>query len=141
MNRPARGSTDRRGPQRRLNLTEVTMARKALLIGINRYRIPGADLRGCVNDVTNLSRVLVDLCGFAKGDIKVLIDENATQVAMQKGIRALVSGGRKGDVLLLHYSGHGANVPDADGDEADTIELAIERILAEVSSPNTFTPL
>lgn len=95
------------------------MARKALLIGINRYRIPGADLRGCVNDVTNLSRVLVDLCGFAKGDIKVLIDENATQVAMQKGIRALVSGGRKGDVLLLHYSGHGANVPDADGDEAD----------------------
>lgn len=95
------------------------MARKALLIGINRYRIPGADLRGCVNDVNNLAKVLVDLHGFAKGDIKLLTDANATQAAMQQGIRALVSGGRKGDVLLLHYSGHGANVPDADGDEAD----------------------
>ena len=26
---------------------------------------------------------------------------------------------RQGDVLVLHYSGHGANVPDANGDEAD----------------------
>lgn len=95
------------------------MAKKALLIGINRYRIPGADLRGCVNDVNNLAGVLADLYGFAKGDIQTLTDAGATQAAMQKGIRALVAGGRKGDVLLLHYSGHGANVPDADGDEAD----------------------
>ena len=28
-------------------------------------------------------------------------------------------GGRRGDVLLVHYSGHGSNVPDNDGDEAD----------------------
>ena len=31
----------------------------------------------------------------------------------------LVQGGRQGDVLLIHYSGHGSNVPDDDGDEAD----------------------
>ena len=34
------------------------MAKKALLIGINRYRILGADLRGCVNDVNNMKSVL-----------------------------------------------------------------------------------
>lgn len=95
------------------------MAKRALLIGINRYRIPGADLRGCVNDVTNMQRVLVQFCGFRKSDIAVLTDFGATKKAMQSGIRSLVSSGRKGDVLLLHYSGHGANVPDADGDEAD----------------------
>lgn len=27
------------------------MANKALLVGINKYKIPGADLNGCVNDV------------------------------------------------------------------------------------------
>ena len=27
------------------------MAKRALLIGINKYQMPGADLRGCVNDV------------------------------------------------------------------------------------------
>jgi len=31
----------------------------------------------------------------------------------------LLKGSKAGDVLYLHYSGHGANVPDADGDEAD----------------------
>lgn len=95
------------------------MAKKALLIGINRYRIPGADLRGCVNDVNSLGKILVDFCGFSKADIAVLTDDKATQAAMEKGIKALVAGGRKGDVLLMHYSGHGANVPDKNGDEAD----------------------
>ena len=30
------------------------MAKRAVLVGLNRYRIPGADLRGCVNDVMNM---------------------------------------------------------------------------------------
>ena len=35
------------------------MANRALLVGINKYRIPGADLNGCVNDVTNVRDVLL----------------------------------------------------------------------------------
>lgn len=95
------------------------MAKKAVLIGINRYQIPGADLRGCVNDVKNLQAVLTKLYGFAAKDVTVLTDLQATTRNMKAAIKALVVGGRSGDVLLLHYSGHGANVPDADGDEAD----------------------
>jgi hypothetical protein len=95
------------------------MAKKALLIGINRYKIPGADLRGCVNDVSNMQGVLTRHYGFAPGDIAVLTDYDATKKAMQAGIVKLLKGARKGDVLLLHYSGHGANVPDKNGDEAD----------------------
>jgi len=95
------------------------MAKKALLIGINRYKIPGADLRGCVNDVKNLREVLTEFYGFKGPDITVLTDFAATKAAMQAAIRKLVAGGRPGDVLLLHYSGHGANVPDKNGDEAD----------------------
>jgi metacaspase-1 len=100
-------------------LVEETMAKKALLIGINRYQIPGSDLRGCVNDVKNLAAALVEFYGFAKADIETLTDVAATKKAMQAGIRKLVKEGRKGDVLLLHYSGHGSNVPDKNGDEAD----------------------
>ena len=95
------------------------MAKKALLIGINRYRIPGADLRGCVNDVKNLHAALKESCGFTSRDITVLTDLEATTKAMQASIETLVRGARTGDVLLLHYSGHGANVPDNNGDEAD----------------------
>ena len=95
------------------------MTNRALLIGINRYKIPGADLRGCVNDVKNLQGALTKYYGFKAGDIAVLTDLAATKKAMQAAIRNLVSEARAGDVLLLHYSGHGANVPDKNGDEAD----------------------
>jgi hypothetical protein len=95
------------------------MAKRAVLIGINRYQVPGADLRGCVNDVRNLQKALVDVYGFSTRDIVTLLDAQATRRNMQAAIRQLVSSGRKGDVLVLHFSGHGSNVPDKDGDEAD----------------------
>jgi metacaspase-1 len=95
------------------------MARRALLIGINRYLIPGADLRGCVNDVKNIRAALLKYFAFRGSDIKVLTDLGATKKAMQAGIKALVASGNRGDVLYLHYSGHGSNVPDKNGDEAD----------------------
>jgi hypothetical protein len=95
------------------------MAKKAVLIGINRYRIPGADLRGCVNDIKNIQSVLNQYYGFANKDMAVLTDFAATKKAMQAAIRQLVVGAKKGDVLYLHYSGHGSNVPDDNGDEAD----------------------
>ncbi len=97
------------------------MAKRALLIGINKYQIPGADLRGCVNDVKDLSAALTEFYGFKKPDIKILLDGAATQKAMQAGITALVRGAKKGDILVLHYSGHGSNVPDDEKnrDEAD----------------------
>ena len=62
---------------------------------------------------------LTESYGFKGSDITVLTDFDATKAAMQAGIKKLVASGRPGDVLLLHYSGHGANVPDKNGDEAD----------------------
>ena len=95
------------------------MAKKAVLIGINRYRVPGADLRGCVNDVKNMAKLLTRQYGFATKDIKTLLDFAASKKAIEAAIRKVVAGARRGDVLLVHFSGHGSNVPDNDGDEAD----------------------
>jgi hypothetical protein len=95
------------------------VAKRALLIGINKYQIPGADLRGCVNDVNLLSDALVKLYGFKKGDITTLTDAQATKKAMMAGIKKIVADSKNGDVALIHYSGHGSNVPDDNGDEPD----------------------
>ena len=95
------------------------MAKRALLIGINKYMMAGADLRGCVNDVKNMKSILTTHYGFAPKDIAILLDHDATTKAMKGAITKLVSGAKKGDTILLHYSGHGANVPDKNGDEAD----------------------
>jgi hypothetical protein len=95
------------------------MAKRAVLIGVNRYRMPGADLRGCVNDVQNMQGLLTQHFGFAPADIETLTDDAATKKAIESSIRKVVAAGRRGDVLLVHFSGHGSNVPDDDGDEAD----------------------
>jgi uncharacterized caspase-like protein len=95
------------------------MAKRALLVGVNKYQIPGADLRGCVNDVNTMAATLEEVYGFARSDLTLLLDEQATKAAMQQQIAALVDGASAGDVLYFHYSGHGSNVPDTSGDEAD----------------------
>ncbi len=95
------------------------MAKRALLIGINLYKIPGADLRGCVNDVKNLRAALRTYYGFPERNIKTVIDYQATKSRMQAEITKLIGKAKRGDVLLIHYSGHGSNVPDKNGDEAD----------------------
>jgi hypothetical protein len=95
------------------------MAKRAVLIGINKYQVPGADLQGCVNDVKNLSGVLTTYYGFADKDIATLTDAQATKKGMERAIKKLITKAKKGDVLLLHYSGHGSNVPDDNGDESD----------------------
>ncbi|MFO0775684.1 MAG: caspase family protein [Nitrospiraceae bacterium] len=95
------------------------MAKRAVLIGINKYQVPGADLRGCVNDVKNMAGVLTTYYGFPAKNIVTLLDGKATKKAMERAIASLVSRGKPGDELVLHYSGHGSNVPDDNGDEAD----------------------
>jgi len=95
------------------------MAKKALLIGINHYQIPGNDLRGCVNDVRSMQATLKKYYGFKPAELTTLLDDQATTKAMRSEIQKLVASARAGDVLLLHYSGHGSNVPDKNGDEAD----------------------
>lgn len=95
------------------------MTKKAVLIGVNRYRIPGNDLRGCVPDVKNMANLLQRQYEFESGDISLITDFDATKEAIESAITGLVREARRGDVLLLHYSGHGSNVPDDNGDEDD----------------------
>ena len=92
------------------------MAKRALLCGVNIYAIPGADLRGCVNDVENMKEVLTGLFEFDEADIAVLQDHEATKENVQRGLEQLTSGVSPGDVIYFHFSGHGSNVPDQDGD-------------------------
>jgi hypothetical protein len=92
--------------------------KKALLIGINDYKAI-SDLRGCLNDVKNIGSALEKYCGFAAGNIKTLTDANASTAKIKKGITDLLAGAIPGDVLFLHYSGHGSRVPDKNGDETD----------------------
>jgi hypothetical protein len=83
---------------------------RALLVGINNYPAPN-QLNGCVNDVSDMSDLLVNKCNFASSDIRLLTGERATKAAIMDRLTWLLAGIRSGDRILFHYSGHGAQLP------------------------------
>ncbi|MEW5767811.1 MAG: caspase family protein [bacterium] len=93
------------------------MTNKALLVGINKYKLPGCNLNGCVNDVTNVRDILLKYFGFSIKEIRVLVDERATKANIISRLKWLVNGAKQGDKLLFHFSGHGSQIVDRDGDE------------------------
>ena len=95
----------------------------ALLIGIN-YPGTTSALKGCVNDVRNVEKILHTVYGVAHDHILCLTDEpnsdNAhipTKQNILAGIAWLL--GTECESLWFHYSGHGTWQSDADGEEKD----------------------
>lgn len=92
------------------------MARKALLVGINDYK-GVKDLKGCVNDILDMHFSLRSLFNFQTRDIRVLTDSRATKDNIIHRLKWLVSGAKSGDFLVFHFSGHGSQIRDRNGDE------------------------
>lgn len=93
------------------------MIKKALLIGINQYDLPGNDLRGCVNDVNDMAGVLEGLYGFDAANINIVTDEHATKSNIITAITDFVA--TPDALLVLHYSGHGTQVAGANPGDPD----------------------
>jgi metacaspase-1 len=95
------------------------MAKKALLVGINDYPGTQNDLLGCVNDITNVYDVLVKYFAFAPSDVTLLSNARARKAAILDSFGKLLGGAQAGDTIVFHYSGHGSQVRDEEGDELD----------------------
>jgi len=93
------------------------MARRALLVGINNYQNPNNNLNGCVNDVKNMWNLLKSNFGFRNDDIRMLVDDRATKEGIITRLKWMVTNAQSGDVLIFHYSGHGSQIRDRNGDE------------------------
>jgi len=93
--------------------------KRALLIGIN-YFGQQSELSGCLNDVDNVETYL-KACGFA--DFTVLKDSRSdpgflsplapTKSNILRAMKDAVAKTKSGDVLYVHYSGHGSQLADA----------------------------
>lgn len=100
------------------------MTNKALLIGCN-YPATKAELKGCINDVKKMHACLVDRYGFSEDNITVLIDTDdsysqPTGRNIRRALNNLVRSATEGDVLFVHYSGHGTRLPAETGEDDDT---------------------
>lgn len=94
--------------------------RRGLLIGIDQYPlIPGANLSGCVHDAVNLARILCERFQFAREDLVMLLNEQATRDRILAELTALAQRTQPDDVVVVHYSGHGCQIPALDNSEVD----------------------
>lgn len=100
--------------------------KRALLIGVGKYPAEGgwASLSSA-NDLQLIKNVLIDK-GYKSEDIMALSDENATKSGIKECIeKRLLGAVRPGDIVYLHYSGHGQQKQDFDGDEVDGYDECI----------------
>ncbi|KAI0880308.1 caspase domain-containing protein [Annulohypoxylon maeteangense] len=110
--------------------SNCTGKRKALLIGINYFGQKG-ELRGCINDTKNVSQFLMERYGYKREDMIILTDDQQDPILIPnkanilRAMQWLVSNARPNDALFLHYSGHGGQTKDEDGDEEDGYDEVI----------------
>ncbi|GEQ71147.1 hypothetical protein JCM33374_g4828 [Metschnikowia sp. JCM 33374] len=120
--------------------SNCTGKKKALLIGINYYGTNN-ELRGCVNDVKNMSSFLNRYYGYSYDDMVILTDdqrETARLPTKDNIIRAmqwLTRNASPNDSYFFHMSSHGGLVPDQDGDEESGFDSCVYPLDFETAGP------
>lgn len=107
-------------PAAKKTAAKATPRALSLHLGLNAV-LPSAyggwsgDLNACENDAN-------DMAALAKAQgmkPTVLLTKKATRKALLNGLRAAAKVLKQGDLFFLSYSGHGGQVPDVTGEEAD----------------------
>ncbi len=101
-----------------------------LQVGISRYQDKSlARLEGSRTDVLEMKKLLTsDRFNTPEKNINTLLDESATKQRIltefqdhliENARRYFLETGRRDAVVVFQFSGHGSQVPDINGDEAD----------------------
>lgn len=115
--------------------------KRALLIGINYFGQNG-ELHGCHNDIDNMQRYLRG-CGYTEFTVmKDDRDGNRTSSAPTRAnilaaMKKFIADARAGQTLYLHYSGHGSQLWDQNGEEADCNDECICPVDYSGDKPDT----
>lgn len=93
---------------------------QALLIGVSQY----ADskirpLSGVKQDLTKMRQFAY---GLGINKITTLSDQQATVNGLTQALAQLITTTNPGDSILLYFSGHGTQIQDDNGDEADGLD-------------------
>lgn len=92
---------------------------RALFVGINYVGTP-YELAGCINDAVDMAAQVKTF--FPSVTSRIITDNTSTKPTRQailEGFAWLINGLKPGQNVLFHYSGHGGQVRDTNGDEAD----------------------
>jgi hypothetical protein len=77
-----------------------------------------------INDVPVVKKALINQ-GFKNNNIAVIENKQATKAGIVKALKDLIEEASEGDLVLFHYSGHGQQIMDDNGDEVDGYDEAL----------------
>lgn len=107
-----------------ISLPSLAQERYALLIGIGQYPDEyGWPMIHGDNDVAIIRSLLLEQ-GFREENIAILTNGGATKAGIMTALGELRNQTGQGDVVYIHFSGHGQQVTDLDGDEPDHYDEA-----------------
>ena len=100
--------------------------KRAVIVAVGDYpATSGIRSVHAANDIPLIKSALQKL-GFKPQDIQVLKDAQATKAGIIKAITTqLIDKSKPGDVAYFHFSGHGQQIQDKDGDEVDGFDEAL----------------
>lgn len=112
----------------------------ALIIAIGDYSpATGWKSISSQNDIKYIKSALMDQ-GFEAPNIDTITNAAATRVGVIAAIDRLIAKAKPGDIIVFHYSGHGQQLFDDNGDEADGYDEAIVPYDANMRySPGVYT--
>ncbi|MEQ8329804.1 MAG: caspase family protein [Longimicrobiales bacterium] len=94
----------------------------ALIVAIHEYQtLPDLSSH---RDVPLVVEAL-GLHGFAASDVRVLSEAVTAEAIVRAFREALIDRARSGDIVFFHYSGHGTQITDDNGDEVDGYDEAL----------------
>lgn len=99
-----------------LSVPIAAQTRKALVIGIGEQRDASWTKINGDKDISYVKQILTN-AGYK--DIRTLINKEATKSNIVGAFRALTGRCKVGDVVYIHFSGHGQQMTDVNGDERD----------------------
>lgn len=97
---------------------------RALLVGVNDYAVIN-DLNSAVNDSLRMRDFLTRSGLFEPSEIMSLHDEQATRAGILSAFNRLIDETDPGDPVVFFFAGHGLQIADVSGDEADGMDEAL----------------
>lgn len=108
-----------------ITVSAYSQVNRALIVAIDEYPMgSGWNKIHSLNDVTLIKPTLTT-AGYDEEDITVLANEQAVKKAITEHLSNLKVQSGKGDYIYIHFSCHGQQMVDDNGDEDDGLDEAV----------------
>lgn len=104
-----------------MSVAVSAQTRRALVIGIGQQEDNAWGKINGDRDVPYVMEMLKN-AKFKTGNVKKLVNQQATKAAIVNALKSLASQSKHGDIVYVHFSGHGQQMKDMHNDEKDGLD-------------------